>query len=153
MDFKKFVEAGIEASKVAAIKVAEIQEVLNEVDQAVGEASSGLVGVAIKHFVEPTLSNRSLTDSVAEAALKNLMSRKESKTYVGLTVYNKASGMRSAIEIATWEQSSSGYPVSVGDERGIHDCYDRESLESRLGGLLKTPPVGAAILRSMETKV
>lgn len=146
IDYKRSVLAGIEASEEADRNRTEIKGVLVELDTAVSEATDGVVGIRVQQFRESTPSRGLFSGYLSTA--QELANPPEPKWYQGIAVFRREGG--SGIEVATWEESTSGYPVSIGSESGMHDCHDKESLERQLDRLLQTPTAGAAIRKSMQ---
>jgi hypothetical protein len=136
-DFKKALEEGISAAQKADFERKQIEEVLEELDRQIAQATGDKVRIQ-RMEIPP-----SLVDFFRPEA------RRES-SYWAIAAYSTKVPDKSEKELAKWSVAPSGYPCKVAWGNTIRYCEDRESLELTLADLLRDPEVGQKIHSLME---
>jgi hypothetical protein len=143
VDYKKFLDLGLDAANLAEKNRAEIAQVFDELNVQLHEATHGRVQV-----------DRS---AMGSATILNAISALEARTapyspqrsYALLAVSSDSPPM--TLQIAKWDMDSAGYPCTLGVEGEKWICLDAEALEQSLALMLQQPSVGAAIRQLMGT--
>lgn len=138
--FKDSILKGLAAHEKAVRASEEIESVLDELRAELSELTEGGVGIRIKTYIE---SNNALT-AIASSLEAFTTGTIGPKRYEALVVHAQGTN-NTDVQIARWEKSPQGYPVTLRANGQKWDCFDRKSLVAAFQELVATPEVGEAI--------
>lgn len=133
IDFKESFNIGMAAATQAEENHAEVQRIFDALNRDLGEITNGLVQFDICEFEEET----------GPLSIKLF-----DRTYDAVAVRNPKAGS-SWLELAKWEQDSSGYPCKIHLPQGIKYCEDQDAVSSALSSLIAEVDVAKKIRRLM----
>ncbi len=141
VDFIGSFKKGQDAAQKAEDNKDEIESVFENMNQQLGEASSGRLRVEIIFKSNPFI------EFLSVAAKSN-----SNGSYWALAALNPQAESYSPKEIAKWKPDPNGYPCLVITDDEEMYCEDKVALEKALSCLLTRPDVGKAFRTVMNQK-
>jgi hypothetical protein len=140
-DYKKALQEGFEAAKLADSARKEIAGVLAAFEEQVLEGSEGRISVELKMLQE----QRDLTDLYT---MQNIFGKlPPTKTYEALVASNPKVAESRTYQLARWKQARDGYPCELSYNQKDMQMHDRVSLENGLAELLRDSRVGEMLYK------
>lgn len=138
--FKDSILKGMAAHEKAVQAAEEIEAVVADLRRELSQLTDGCVGIRIRWYAE---SSNALT---AFATSLEILSTGTvgTKRYEAL-VLHAIDLNNTDTQIARWDKSAQGYPVTLRTDGQKWDCFDRKSLVTALQTIMATPEVGEAI--------
>ncbi|WP_288460466.1 hypothetical protein [uncultured Enterobacter sp.] len=148
MDFKKYLNNGLEAAKIARKNKDEIQGVINELSDVIKEHSGGLVTLTVSNEQRLSKSISSMVIGAAAAAAAAGFGVSPYIDYKALSLVLKKGKVNKREQIAEWRMDESdGYPCVISYNGGEISCGTKEMLEKALGGLISNASTGERLLK------
>lgn len=134
--FSAAVRAGLNSAEAAKRNLQEIKEILKSLSDTVEDATEGKVRVRL----------RTGLDAVAEGAWEAVSSfLLAKKMFDSIVVEGTSSAKARKIEVAQFQQSTTGFPCTVSVSSDEYVCTDGESLVNVLSKIFQSTQVGMAI--------
>ncbi|EPC9413431.1 hypothetical protein ACR3SC_002607 [Klebsiella variicola] len=142
-DFKKYLLAGVDAAKTAAVNKKEIYDVINEVDKQLSEIYDSKVHFGVWKLTRPI---KPKGNTLLGGALNAFNFDREE--YQSLSISDHET--KNPIPLADWYMSENGYPCKITIDGREAFCSDKEELENEIASLLSHVRTGKAILKKLE---
>jgi hypothetical protein len=146
----KFVDAyntGIDAGQKAIENIKEIDSIFQELSDEISSSSSGKLNIARREMTHKRKVLRRLT--IIE---KSLGVHGPSPYYDEEITYDAIvlESNKSTVEIAEYETSETGYPITLKWSDRKEGCWDKEALTEALKEILADPATGKAVLKLLS---
>lgn len=138
IDFKSNLALGLSAAARAQANRDEIQEILNELNNQISEATQGRLQIFEK-YQDPI---GSITDTPTMFGVPNAGI---------LTCINPLALSKRHIKIAGWKLAPSGYPCELNLAGEEMYCEDKEATEKALAFMLTDPIVGEVFFKTINS--
>lgn len=143
MDFKKSLNDGLEAAKIARKNKQEIFNVIKELSATIEEFSGGLVSLAITKEQKTNKNSNPFLSGIATA-----MSINPFINYSALSLILQTDKINRKEIIAEWRiNESDGYPCVISYNGDDISCRTKETLEKALSGLISNASTGERLLQ------
>ncbi|HCW0178844.1 TPA: hypothetical protein OW286_002184 [Citrobacter freundii] len=143
MDFKKSLNDGLEAAKIARKNKQEILSVVEELSATIEDFSGGLVTLAITKEQKVNKSSNPFLGGIASA-----MNINPFINYNALSLILQTDKLNRKEIIAEWRiNESDGYPCVISYNGDDISCRTKETLEKALSSLISNASTGERLLQ------
>jgi hypothetical protein len=140
-------KAGIDAGQQAIESIQEIDSVFEELDREISSMNGGKLSIIRKEKTYKRKVMRKLTNLEKSLGIMGPSPYYEEEISYNAIVLKRD---KDEIEIAEYEMSETGYPITLKWSNREEGCWDKDALTETLEEILAFPATGKAVVKLLS---